>query len=162
MTRKITRSIDRERVARPLDGGASYLPRRAIGITETGMPMVLVVDDNSDIVSAVSEALTEEGWDVVTALSAKDATPAAQSRKIDVVLCDVLLGDGSDGPALRDRFASEGLGQIPFVFVTASTREVARLAGELVLPKPFAVSAVLEILDAAINRPELERASNDG
>jgi CheY-like chemotaxis protein len=120
------------------------------------------VDDNSDIVSAVSEALTEEGWDVVTALSAKEATPAAQSRKIDVVLCDVLLGDGSDGPALRDRFASEGLGQIPFVFVTASTREVARLAGELVLPKPFAVSAVLEILDAAINRPELERASNDG
>jgi CheY-like chemotaxis protein len=116
------------------------------------MPTVLVVDDNSDIVSAVSEALTEEGWDVVAVLSAKEATPAARSRKIDVVLCDVLLGDGTNGPDLRDTFAGGGLGQIPFVFVTASTREVARLGGELVLPKPFAISAVVGILDTALTR----------
>jgi CheY-like chemotaxis protein len=114
------------------------------------MPTVLVVDDNSDIVSAVSEALTEEGWDVVAVLSAKEATPAARSRKIDVVLCDVLLGDGTNGPDLRDTFAGGGLGQIPFVFVTASTREAARLEGELVLPKPFAIAAVLAILDTAL------------
>ena len=72
------------------------------------MPTVLVVDDNSDIVSAVSEALTEEGWDVVAVLSAKEATPAAQSRKIDVVLCDVLLGDGTDGPDLREYVCPAG------------------------------------------------------
>jgi len=119
------------------------------------MPTVLVVDDNSDIVSAVSEALTEEGWDVVAVLSAKEATPAAQSRRIDVVLCDVLLGDGTDGPDLRKTFALGGLGQIPFVFVTASTREVARLEGELVLPKPFAISAVVGILDTALKRTDV-------
>jgi CheY-like chemotaxis protein len=125
------------------------------------MPTVLVVDDNSDIVSAVSEALTEEGWDVVAVLSAKEATPAARARRIDVVLCDVLLGDGTDGPDLRRTFASGGLGQIPFVFVTASTREVARLSGELVLPKPFAVSAVLGILDVAISRTDIEPVVDD-
>ena len=103
------------------------------------MPTVLVVDDNSHIASAVSEALTEEGWDVVVVLSAKEATPAAHSRKIDVVLCDVLLGDDTDGPDLRNTFALGALGKIPFVFATASTREVARLEGELVLPKPFAI-----------------------
>ena len=137
-------------------------PWCTIGFTGHVMPTVLVVDDNLDIVSAVSEALTEEGWDVVAVLSAKEATPAAQSRKIDVVLCDVLLGDGTDGPALRDTFALGGLGQIPFVFVTASTREVARLGGELVLPKPFAISAVLGILDAAMNGTRMGLRAGEG
>lgn len=124
------------------------------------MPTVLVVDDNSDIVRAVSEALTEEGWNVVAALSAKEATPAARSHKIDVVLCDVLLGDGTVGPDLRDSFARGGLGQIPFVFVTASTREAARLEGELVLPKPFAISAVVGILDSALKRTDVRLSAD--
>jgi CheY-like chemotaxis protein len=124
------------------------------------MPTVLVVDDNSDIVRAVSEALTEEGWDVVATLSAKEATPAARSHKIDVVLCDVLLGDGTVGPDLRETFVRGGLGQIPFVFVTASTREAARLEGELVLPKPFAISAVVGILDSALKRTDVRLSAD--
>jgi CheY-like chemotaxis protein len=138
----------------------SGMLRSGVSCYLSAMPTVLVVEDNSDILGAVSEALAEEGWEVVAALSVDEATTAAQSRRIDVVLSDVLLGnDGTDGTALRDRFASQGLGHLPFAFMTASTREAARLAGELVLRKPFAVSEVVEILNAALSPPEAAPAA---
>jgi len=126
-----------------------------------GVPTVLVVDDNSAIVSALSEALTEEGWNVVAALSAKEAIAIAQSRNVDIVLCDVLLGESSDGLDLRDQFVRHALGHIPFAFVTASTREMARLKGELALRKPFKVSEVVELLNAALSRSQ-DKTSRGG
>jgi len=122
------------------------------------MATVLVVEDSTEILSALSEALTEEGWSVVAVTSANNAVPAAQARRIDVVLCDVLLEDSTKGPDLRDRFERHGLGHIPFVFTTASTREMAKLEGERTLRKPFAVAEVVAVLNAALPRPHQERS----
>ena len=123
------------------------------------MRAVLVVDDNADILNAVSEALTDEGWDVIAVTSSEEATSAAQSRKIDVVLCDVLLNNDTDGLALRDAFARQGLGHLPFVFISASRRAGARLDRELFLQKPFTVSDVVSILNTALARQENGRAA---
>jgi CheY-like chemotaxis protein len=113
------------------------------------MGTVLVVDDAPELLSALGEALTEEGWEVVTAASAKEALGAVTARPVDVVLCDLLLGE-EDGRSLRQAFAAEpGLGAIPFVFMTASTREVRSAELEYALAKPFSVSEVLEILARA-------------
>src|SRR5438045_9756527 len=62
-------------------------------VRSTPMPRVLVVEDDADILAAITEALTEEGWDVVPAPTAIEAMSAAQSAAVDVVLCDVLLDD---------------------------------------------------------------------
>lgn len=114
------------------------------------MPTVLVVDDSLEILSALSEALSDEGWVVVGADSAEAAVYAVKDRPVDVILCDLLLAPGIDGLALRDRFAALGLGHLPFAFMTASSRDMARLDGKPVLRKPFALSAALEFLNAAM------------
>jgi CheY-like chemotaxis protein len=118
------------------------------------MRAVLVVDDVPEILNAISEALSEEGWEVVAARSGEEAMAAARSRTIDVVLCDVLLDQGNDGLALRDEFARRDQGHIPFVFMTASSREAERLGAVLVLRKPFSVSEVVETLNVAVSRQE--------
>jgi CheY-like chemotaxis protein len=115
------------------------------------MPTVLVVDDYVDILNAVSETLTEEGWEVVGALSADDAVRVARARRVDVVLCDVLLGNGTDGADLRSRFTREGLGRLPFAFMTASTREVPRLTGARILRKPFLGADVVGLLNSMLS-----------
>jgi DNA-binding response OmpR family regulator len=115
---------------------------------------VLVVDDSVDILSALSEALRDEGWVVIGAVTVPAAMHAVKRHKIDVVLCDVLLDAGTDGMALRHQFIEQGSGHIPFTFMTASLREIASLKreGESVLRKPFAVSEVVRFLGAAIAR----------
>jgi CheY-like chemotaxis protein len=113
------------------------------------MATVLVVDDARELLSALGEALTEEGWEVVAAASAREALEAVRSRPVDVVLCDVLLG-AEDGRSLRHAFAGEPrLSEIPFVFMTASTREVRSSGLEYALPKPFSITDVLGILERA-------------
>ena len=121
-------------------------------VRSTPMPRVLVVEDDADILAAITEALTEEGWDVVPAPTAIEAMSAAQSAAVDVVLCDVLLDDDTKGTTLRRLFVSQGLGCLPFAFMTASTHEMARLRGEIVLRKPFAISQAADILRAALAR----------
>lgn len=115
------------------------------------MARVLVVDDDRDILSAVAEALTAEGWEVVIAASAEEASSAGRYRDFDVVLCDVLLDGGRNGRAIKEAFARVlGRDQVPFAFMTASPREANRLSGEYVLRKPFAVAEVVALLKYAI------------
>jgi two-component system, OmpR family, KDP operon response regulator KdpE len=115
------------------------------------MPTVLVVEDSPVILSALSDSLIDEGWEVLAAATWGDAISVACTFKSDVVLCDVLLSNGKDGLSLRSKLASYGLGHVPFAFMTASKREAAVLAGEIVLLKPFSVSEAIAILSAAIS-----------
>ncbi len=124
------------------------------------MATVLVVDDARELLSALGEALTEEGWEVVAVASAREALEAVRSRLVDVVLCDVLLGE-EDGRSLRRAFAGEPrLSEIPFVFMTASTREV-RSGLEYALPKPFSITDVLSILERARRERQEQQVLQD-
>lgn len=110
------------------------------------MATVLVVEDDLDISNAIREALSEEGWNVLLAGSSEEAMRAVRRGDVDVVLCDVLLQDGSDGRELKQKVARAGLGDLPFGFMTASTREMKSLRGEHVLQKPFGTSELLVVL----------------
>jgi hypothetical protein len=67
------------------------------------MPTVLVADDDLDLLPILSEALTEEGWTVLSAASGVSALAVARSSPIDVILADVVMEDMS-GPALEAAF----------------------------------------------------------
>ncbi|HVV48808.1 MAG TPA: response regulator [Polyangia bacterium] len=110
------------------------------------MPVVLVVDDELDLLAALSDALNDEGWRVLVASSARAALSAARSCTVDVVLCDLLL-HGEDGRSVKEAFGRDrGLRRVPFVFMTASLLEAQRLSAERVIEKPFRVHQVVEAL----------------
>jgi CheY-like chemotaxis protein len=110
------------------------------------MAVVLVVDDEPDLLVALGDALSDEGWQVLVANSAATALGAARSKAIDVVLCDLLL-HGEDGRELKREFArDDALERVPFVFMTASIREGSQLT-DPVIEKPFTVAALLEVLE---------------
>jgi CheY-like chemotaxis protein len=109
------------------------------------MAVVLVVDDEPDLLVALGDALSDEGWQVLVADSAATALGVARSNAVDVVLCDLLL-QGEDGRQLKREFASDDvLGKLPFVFMTASIREGTQLT-DPVIEKPFTVAALVEVL----------------
>jgi CheY-like chemotaxis protein len=110
------------------------------------MPVVLVVDDEIDLLTALSDALSAEGWRVLVASAPEAAFSAARSCPVDVVLCDLLLR-GEDGRMLKAAFDRDGrLRRVPFVFMTASLRGQQLCCGEPVIEKPFRVAEVVEVL----------------
>jgi len=113
------------------------------------MAVVLVVDDEPDLLVALGDALSDEGWQVLVADSAARALEVARSNSVDVVLCDLLL-HGEDGRELRKEFSGDDtLGRVPFVFMTASIREGSQLR-DPVIEKPFTVAALVEVLEREI------------
>src|SRR5436190_7046251 len=111
------------------------------------MAVVLVVEDDSDLLGVLAEALAEEGWTVFSSASAAGAIERARSLNngLDVVLCDLQLASGEDGAALETAFrADSALQGVPFVFMTGSSKVAAPPGSPArLLFKPFDVERAI-------------------
>ncbi len=56
-------------------------------------PKILIVDDEQNILLYLSEALEDEGYDIVTKGSGKDAVSALENESFDLLLVDLKLRD---------------------------------------------------------------------
>jgi CheY-like chemotaxis protein len=56
---------------------------------------ILVVEDHSDTLQALSRLLNHFGHDISTADDARSALDMINSKEFDVVLCDIALPDGN-------------------------------------------------------------------
>jgi signal transduction histidine kinase/CheY-like chemotaxis protein len=109
---------------------------------------VLVVDDDAETRSLLSEALTVIGACVTTAKSAREAFEELTTHGADVLVSDVGMPD-EDGLSLMRRIRSlpEGPAQIPAIALTAyarpSDRAQAMEAGyEMYFAKPVELTAL--------------------
>lgn len=81
------------------------------------MAKILVVDDEKSIRDALSDILTEEKYQVLTAEDGEDGWSKLEDEKIDLVLCDIKMPK-MDGMELLSKASDEGL-DIPFVMISA-------------------------------------------
>jgi len=66
-----------------------------MGVTVSGpMPHALIVDDDSNFLQGLAEAVSREGFTTASAGSLKEARAAAARRLPDVILADLFLPDG--------------------------------------------------------------------
>ena len=68
-------------------------PREGRGIGD--LPSLLLVDDNEVLCKDLGQGLTKRGFDVRTALTAEDATRAANENPPEYAVVDLKLPDGS-------------------------------------------------------------------
>jgi DNA-binding response OmpR family regulator len=115
------------------------------------MLTVLIVDDDADLLEAVSDSVDSEGWTVLAAASRSAALELARSNHVDVVLADLSLADG-EGRALEKAFRALGpAGTAPFVFMTGSPQRSPEPDGSTVLTKPFSVRELVVALEDAMS-----------
>jgi two-component system NtrC family sensor kinase len=114
------------------------------------MGVVLVVDDDFDLLAVLSDALTDEGWDVLVAGLASAALRTARSCRVDVVLTDLMMPFG-DGQTLENTFKGDpDLREIPFVFMSGAMKYIQELRDARVLVKPFKVEDVVAVLKSCL------------
>jgi two-component system, NtrC family, response regulator PilR len=120
---------------------------------------LLIVDDEVSLRDFLSIVFEQEGWQVETAASIGDARAAIQRREPEIVLCDLMLPDGSGIDLVREVKAVSP--SIAFVMITAhtSTRSAveALKAGAVdYIAKPFDIEELKIIVRKAVERKELE------
>ncbi|WP_462249039.1 sigma-54-dependent transcriptional regulator [Ekhidna sp.] len=81
------------------------------------MAKILIVDDEKSIRDALSDILSEEKYDVITAEDGEDGWAKLEQEKIDLVLCDIKMPK-MDGMELLSKVSEEGI-DVPFVMISA-------------------------------------------
>lgn len=121
------------------------------------MRRILMIEDDSSIVYALSELLREEGFETAEASSLKEAL-AAELSGICLILLDLGLPDG-DGWIFLERLFAEGKGtdRLPVIILTAREEEADIIRGldmgaDDYVTKPFKAGVLLSRIRAVLRR----------
>ncbi len=90
------------------------------------MNRILLVEDDREIISNLSEFLNKEGFEVKNATGQASALQLLHENSFDLVLLDVMLADGNGFTACS---AIKSEYDIPVIFLTASGDEYSTVTG---------------------------------
>lgn len=110
---------------------------------------VLLIEDEPNIIEAISFILSRAGWTVHAHADGETAMARVKSSVPDLVILDVMLPGRSGYDILRDLRADAATAGLPIMMLTArgqpKDRELAeRLGVTHFMTKPFSNSEVLE------------------
>ncbi|WP_163846244.1 response regulator transcription factor [Pseudooceanicola aestuarii] len=116
---------------------------------------VLLIEDEQNIIEAISFILSRDGWRVATHSNGVDAVAAVQARQPDLVILDVMLPGRSGYDILKELRASAMARDLPVLMLTARgqsrDRDLAVAAGaSRFMTKPFSNAEVLEAVNDLI------------
>lgn len=116
---------------------------------------ILLVEDDTAIVRALSELLRAEGYEVADAARQDDAIGLLRRERFDLALLDVTLAQGTGfAVCAAARDAAPGM---PVIFLTASDDEYSTVMGLDMgavdyVTKPFRVRELLSRIKVALRR----------
>ena len=94
-----------------------------------GLPKVLVVDDEQDILELIRHSLSKEGFEVHVAANGAQAIEQAKKVKPEIIIMDVMMPIMDGMEACRQLKEIPETKNIPVIFLTARSEEFAELAG---------------------------------
>lgn len=80
---------------------------------------ILIVDDDPDLVEAVSMLLEAEGMIPIAAYGGVEGLEKAKSENPDLIVLDVMMPDKDGYAVAKELAASESLSDIPVIMLTA-------------------------------------------
>ena len=123
------------------------------------MMNILLVEDDKELRSSLTEFLKSEGYSVYGANGQREAYSYISEMKFDCILLDISLGDGNGFSICAH---VRGTSDVPIIFLTASGDEGSTVAGfELgaddYVTKPFRPRELAARIKNAIRKSKSER-----
>lgn len=124
---------------------------------------LLVVDDDPNLLLAVSETLRAEGYEVVTARRGAEAMVRIAEALPDLVISDIRM-PGMDGYMLvRNLRSSPRTRLIPIIFLTAKDETADRVVGfrtgvDAYMTKPFEPEELVAVVGGILDRVQRTHA----
>ena len=118
------------------------------------MQLILIVDDEEELVSSISDYLRDEGYRTIGAFDGATALAMFEDESPDLVILDLGLPD-IDGLEVARKIRREG--KVPIVMLTARVDEIDRIVGlELgaddYVTKPFSPRELVLRVQAVLRR----------
>ena len=115
---------------------------------------ILIVDDDSEIRSLLSDSLTQSGFRVSVSANGAAMMQTLATARIDLIVLDIMM-PGEDGLSICRRLRAAG--PMPIILLTSLAAEVDRVIGlemgaDDYLPKPFATRELLARIRAVLRR----------
>ena len=123
---------------------------------------ILIVDDERNLRESLSEALIQEGYEVLTAANGKAAYSIIQDEGLDLLLCDWRMPE-MDGAALLNHLRDDGrLVDLPTLVITAhgtsnNAIDAIQLGAYDFVTKPFDLDDVLVTIRRALDHSALQK-----
>ena len=119
---------------------------------------VLVIEDEPNIVEAISFILSRDGWDVSTHANGETAADTVRGGTPDVLILDVMLPGRSGFEILQELRGEDATADLPVLMLTARGQKkdrdlAARLGVTRFMTKPFANAEVLEAVRELAGKP---------
>lgn len=132
------------------------------GSADPDAPKVLLVDDNPDILAYLGPRLSSR-YNVMATESSKEALEWIKSKKIDLIISDVMMPEPDGFELCRFVKESSDWNHIPVILLTARVSEESRIEGlehgaDDYISKPFSASELLARIENLI---ELRRMLRD-
>ncbi|WP_460274423.1 response regulator [Celeribacter sp. ULVN23_4] len=118
------------------------------------MMKVLLVDDDMELTALLQEYLSEEGYDVSTAVDGRSAVNAAMNNAADLIVLDVMMPRMNGIEVLR---RIRECSQVPILMLTARGDDVDRITGlnlgaDDYVPKPCSPGELAARVRAILRR----------
>ncbi len=115
---------------------------------------ILIVDDNPDILTMLKDYLTQEGFEVISAVNGQKALFAAREEKPDCIILDMMMPEMGGADFIRI-FTAES--ETPILVLTARIAETDKVLGlELgaddYMTKPFSLRELTARIHALLRR----------
>jgi len=122
-----------------------------------GLPKILVVDDELDILELIRHTLAKEGFEVHVAANGAQALDQTSKVNPEIILMDVMMPVMDGMEACRQLKENPDTKNIPVVFLTARSEEFAELAGfeagaDDYIAKPIRPRVLLSRIKASLRR----------
>ncbi len=116
---------------------------------------ILLVEDEQGLIVTLTDRLTSEGFDVVSASDGKTGFDLACEQRFDLILLDVMLPKKNGYDIARD-LRQKGI-QTPILMLTAKGETIDKVLGlklgaDDYLTKPFEVIELLARIEALLRR----------
>ncbi len=121
------------------------------------MPLIYIVEDDTNIREIESFALKNSGYNIADFESALEFNKALQNKIPDLILLDIMLPD-EDGLMILKRLRSTPeTKKIPIIMVTAKTTEIDKVKGldsgaDDYITKPFGIMELISRVKALLRR----------
>jgi DNA-binding response OmpR family regulator len=132
------------------------------------MSRLLVIEDQKKLLQSLERGLSEEGYEVIPALTGEEGYQQAKSTPVDAIVLDLMLPE-RDGLDILKSLRKDGFTK-PILILTARDTIEDRVEGldsgaDDYLPKPFAFAELLARIRALLRRnvanPELFHRADD-
>ena len=118
------------------------------------MKKILLVEDNETIIMGLKYSLEQEGFQVISAKTAKESKEKLENKSIDIVLLDVSLPDGNGFEICKE---IKEKNDIPVIFLTAQDEETSVVLGldlgaDDYIVKPFRTRELISRIKSVLRR----------